>query len=431
MKSTIILILLVCMTKAFAQNEQLLTPEQLKEDADFYFETVYKNHPNPYYFYSLNEFEDKKNEIYTQLNKSLTNEQFAWIIGEINSCLDMHSMIRIRTHWRKNYSPDITMFPNIRFKEGRIYSKKNNREIKEINGIKIDTIIQDIKKYFNWKLPYEIYAYSFEICFSNILMYKCNVEAPFTVKFQNSDNIHKIKGYTIKEYIMESSTGFREDTLGYNYKIYPSSSIAIFNITNFEINRRDSFLKNLNNFSKTIDSLNIQNVFYDLTMNGGGDYNVLCKEGIEALNIIEHDSIYLKLNKIERCNQFNKKYKVKKLLSCPNKVSNTISKGRKLFILQGPNTRSGGDYFCRIVAENKLGILVGQNTGEPSIAFSSSSLYTMPNSKIKFSVATTLWDYSDYFKEETLHPDVYWDVNHNGEFTEQELIDIINHCKQK
>lgn len=430
MKSTIILILLLCITKAFAQNEQLLTPDQLKEDADFYFETIYKNHPNPYYFYSLNEFEDKKNEIYTQLNKSLTNEQFAWIIGKMNSCLDMHSMIRIRTHWRKNYSPDISMFPNIRFKEGRIYSKKNNREIKEINGIKIDTIIQDIKKYFNWKLPYEINAYSLENSFSNILMYKCNIKAPFTVKFQNSDNIHNIKGYTIEEYLMKSSSGFRGDTLGYNYKIYPSSSIAIFNISNFEIDRRDSFLKNLTNFSKAIDSLNIQNVFYDLTMNGGGDVNVFYKEGIEALNIIEHDSIFLKLKKIERCNQFNQKYKVKKLLSCPNKVSNTIPKERKLFIFQGPNTRSGGDYFCRIVAENKLGILVGQNTGEPSVAFSSSSLYIMPNSKIKFSEATTLWDYSDYFKEETLHPDIYWDVNRNGEFTEQELIDIINHCNQ-
>lgn len=85
MKSTIILILLMCMTKAFAQNDQLLTPEQLKEDADFYFKTLYEKHPDPYYYYSLNEFEDKKNEIYAQLNKPLTHEQFAWIIGEINS----------------------------------------------------------------------------------------------------------------------------------------------------------------------------------------------------------------------------------------------------------------------------------------------------------------------------------------------------------
>lgn len=433
MKSTFTLILLLYWMNSFAQINNILTPEQLKADADFYFETIYTNHPNPYYFYSLNEFEDKKNEIYTQLNKSLTNEQFAWIIGKINSCLDMHSIIQIyfSTHWRRNYFTDknVSIFPNIRFKKGSIYLKKNSSEIKEINGIKTDTIIQDIKNYFNWKLPYEINAYSLENCFSTFLMYKYNLEAPFTVKFQNSDNTHKIKGYTIKEYIMESSIGFREETLGYNYKIYPSSSIAIFNITNFEINSRDSFIKKLNDFSRTIDSLNIQNIFYDLTMNGGGDSNVLFKEGIEALNIIKHDSIFLKLNKIERCNQFNQKYKVKKLLSCPNKASNTIPKERKLFILQGSNTKSAGDYFCRIVTENRLGILVGQNTGEPSIAFSSASLYTMPNSKIKFTVATTLWDYSDYFKEETLHPDVYWDVDHSREFSEEELISIIKQCK--
>ena len=165
-------------------------------------------------------------------------------------------------------------------------------------------------------------------------------------------------------------------------------------------------------------------------MNGGGDYYVLCKEGVEAFNVIKHDSIYLKVNKIERSNHFNRKYKVNERLLPPNNTLNVIPCTRKLFVLQGINTMSGGDYFCRIVAENALGILVGQNTGEPTTAFSASHLDIMPNSKIPFAIATTLWDYSNYFKDETLHPHLYWDVNHCREFTEKELVDIVEQCKK-
>ncbi len=174
MRNTIFLLLLLCVTRTFAQKDSLLTPGQLKADVDFYFKTLHANHPNPYYYYSLNEFEDKKNSIYARLNEPLTHEQFAWIIGEINSCVDMHTLIRIyfSTHWRRNYfrEKNIRFFPNVKFEKEKVYLKKNNREIAEINGIKIDKIVDDLKKYFNWKLPYERNIYSLEACFSNFLI---------------------------------------------------------------------------------------------------------------------------------------------------------------------------------------------------------------------------------------------------------------------
>lgn len=93
MKNILFLLLLLCSTKAFAQSDRLLAPEQMKADLAYYFETLYICHPNPYYYYSLKEFEKKKTEIYSQLSKPLTHEQFAWIIGEMNSYLDAHSRI--------------------------------------------------------------------------------------------------------------------------------------------------------------------------------------------------------------------------------------------------------------------------------------------------------------------------------------------------
>mgnify|MGYP005933030453 FL=1 len=153
MKSILILILLLCLPHIHAQEDQLLTPEQLKEDADYYFKTLYTNHPNPYYYYSLKEFEDKKNDIYAQLNKPLTHEQFAWVIGEINSYVDAHSKIYIylQTFWRKQIDDDEKVFPVIKIRNDKVYLKESNAQINEINGIRTDTIIHEFKKYFNWK----------------------------------------------------------------------------------------------------------------------------------------------------------------------------------------------------------------------------------------------------------------------------------------
>lgn len=445
MKSSIIFfLLLLCITQVSAQNDRLLTPQQLKTDVDFFFKTLHTHHPNPYYYCSLNEFEDKKNKIYSQINKPLTHEQFAWIIGEINSCLDMHSMVNIYflTHWRKNFlnNKSIKLFPVVKIKNKKLYLKTTNIEIEEINGIKANEIIQDLRKYFNWKLPYERNIYSMEACFSCFLMYKYSLETPFKVKFSNANSIQILEGSTLNEYNKESSGGIRGGIFGYSYKIYPNSSIAIFNIMDFEEYNKEILEKKLNEFFKEVNSLNIQNVFYDLTMNGGGIFN------LKALDIIKHDSVYFKLNVIDRIDQFNKKHKINEIVLYPtdsvirfnrkHKVSRVVlypNKSlnipikRKLFVLQGNNTASGADYFCRIVAENKLGTLVGQNTGEPTIGFSYSFTSTMPNSKITFGTATSFCDFSDYFKQETLYPDVYWDVNNCREFTEQELVDIVKY----
>lgn len=430
MKSTIILILLMCMTKAFAQNDQLLTPEQLKEDADFYFKTLYEKHPDPYYYYSLNEFEDKKNEIYAQLNKPLTHEQFAWIIGEINSYVDVHSRIHIylQTHWRKPFALDEKIFPVVKIKNNKLYLKEINTEILEINGIKTDDILLEYNKYFNQKLPSEPNANSMEMIFHSFIRYKYNIKSPFKVRFANAVKEEIIDGYSPQKFNQESSLGLRGDAMC-PFKLYPYSSIGIFNIEGFQDGGKEAFDNMLEIFFRGVRNMNIKNIFYDLSTNCGGTFKTFYSS-LKALDIIKHDTITFRLNKTERSNQTNKKYRLNETVLLPNNEDSIISKERRLFVIQGVNTGSCGDYFCRIVAENKLGTLVGQNTGEPTVAFTNSVFYTMPNSKIQFSVAEALFDFSDHFKDETLHPDVYWDVNNSREFTEQELIDIINHCNQ-
>lgn len=267
-----------------------------------------------------------------------------------------------------------------------------------------------------------------EAYFNSFLINKYNIEAPFKVKLDKSSKNQVLNGYSLHKFNQESAVGIRGGEISL-FKIYPFNSIVIFRIDGFQDEAEISLESMLKVFFQGVNNMNMQNIFYDLSMNPGGTFDAFYS-ALKALDVIKHDTITFRLNETAHIDQTNKKYNPNKIILQPNTADPKIPKESKLFVLQGINTASAGDYFCRIVAENKLGTLVGQNSGEPTIAFTRNYSYTMPNSKIQFSVATALFDFSDYFEHETLYPDVCWDVNHTREFTEQELIDIIEQCKK-
>lgn len=435
----ILLLCLVCFHLSCAQEnkDKLFTPEELRADADYYFKTLYSNHPDPYYYSSLEEFDEIKNKIYAQLNQPLTKEQFAWIIGEINSCVDRHSIINI--YFPQDFSNDlflekINLFPFVKIIEDKLFLADDLKvDITEINGILVSDILSDCRKHYNWKLPRMPNISMFESRLTILFHYKYKLTAPYIVKFRNSNEINTLDNISIDEFLLRNFgtihvRGIRKNNLDslkmYSYKIYPASSIAIFYINSFKDHLKDEFNNTFKEFKKEVNDLKIKYIFYDLSKNGGGEHL-----GHYALDIIKHDIVYFRRAEIERRDGSNRKSDINEILLPPNSDS-TIPPDRKLFVFQSYSTWSGGDYFCRIVAENKLGVLVGEDTGEPTVAFSYCFFHKMPNSEINFSIATKLMDFSGYFDSETLKPDIYWDIHHNREFTEQELLNIINEYKK-
>jgi len=425
------------MSVAQGYTDNLLTSEELKADADYYFKTLYDRHPNPYYYYSLEEFEDIKNKIYSQLNQPLTKEQFAWIICEINSYVDRHSLIdEVSPDNLQNdfFQEKVNLFPVVKIKENKLFLADDLKDnITEINGMPVSEILSDNKKYFNRKLPHEPNIRMMESGFPFFLYNKYKFTSPYHVKFGSSNIIKTLDGMSLDEYLVRSFgtinvRGARKNNMDslkiYSYKVYPNSSVAIFYINTFNGGSKDEFDNVLKKFTEEVNNQNIKCIFYDLSKNRGGQFG-----GYEALDIIKHDTVYFRRTEIARHDGFNRKTDINEIVLMPN-FDIVIPQDRKLFVFQSDYTMSRGDYFCRIVKENNLGILVGENTREPTVAFSWTNHYEMPNSKIGFNCATTLVDFSDYFNSETLNPDIYWDIRHNREFTEKELIEIINHYKK-
>ena len=364
----------------------------------------------------------------------MTWKQFIWIIGEINGYVDTHSSIANVTCPCWTVAPltldEVTFFPNVTIKHDKVYLMGSNKEIVEINGIKVAEILRDIKQFCNWKNPHERNWMLLQDGFSYFLLNKYEMREPFKVMFSNSTKVRTLKGISAREYFEHSSlpTNFRGNQV-VPYKIYPFSDIAIFTICDFLSVNEKAYQNLFDNFCREVERYKIKHIFYDLTQNSGGQFSTLWNFGMNALNIIKHDDIFFKVTETKRTEQGNNNYRTKKVVLKSNRDTN-IPDNMKLFILQGGNTTSCADYFCRIVAENKLGVLIGQNTGEPTKAFTYTDDYVMmPNSKWPFQVATTLFDFSEYFDTETLHPDLYWDVNNNREFTEEELVKIVQQCK--
>jgi hypothetical protein len=92
MKTLFLLIFIALFSTATAQTK-LYDPKELKEDADYYFSTLFWVHPNPYYFCSYYKFNKLKKSIYKELKKPLSKADFILAMAQVNSCLDMHSTI--------------------------------------------------------------------------------------------------------------------------------------------------------------------------------------------------------------------------------------------------------------------------------------------------------------------------------------------------
>jgi len=476
---TIFFLTFVAVSCTEATQTRLYDPKELKEDADYYFSTLFHVHPDPYYFCSINEFNKLKDSIYSELNKPLSKTDFVLTMAQINACLDMHSRIPFEDVFLEKAVKFITdrkkeaIFPflkdsvdaisfqdfsidslNVLLKEKNIdkdsiynstfvlppvETKENGlyfvgdsiHNIEAINGILIKPILSKAKKYINQKLNPETNSASINVFINTMLIGKYTINPPFKIKFEKTDKEDIIKGITMTEWTNEFQSLFVANLTSYfhpyTYEIYPENSIAIFHIQTFTDTLREDFLKKLEELKKEVNEQEIKYIFYDLTMNGGGEHR-----GYEALDIVKHDTVYFRCKETIRENSTTvNNVTVNHIISFPNQDVSNIPDDRILFVLQSTLTGSGADYFCRVVSENKLGILVGEPTGELTKTFSFAKKFTMPNTGIHFMIANALVDFSDYFKSLTTSPDIKWDVKNIKEFSKQELLNIINFYKNK
>jgi hypothetical protein len=321
---SLIVFALLGMGAATAQTK-LYDPKELKEDADYYFSTLFEVHPNPYYFCSSYKFNKLKSSIYRELNKPLSKADFILAMAQINSCLDAHSafpvnsvvaemivksltdkmkdaaiaflkdsvanisfqnftidslnaFLKERNIDKTNITNSIFVLPLVEVREnGLFFLEDSINKIIAINGISTKTIMSEANKYINTKLNPKTNIYLINQYINMMIIGKYNINPPFRVKFEKSNRDETMKGITLTDWGNESAGIIFASMLKYNetrytYEIYPANSIAIFHIQSFEDKYREDYLKQLNEFKKEVNRQGIKYIFYDLTLNGGGSH---------------------------------------------------------------------------------------------------------------------------------------------------------------
>lgn len=420
-----------------SMEEPVFTAEQLKEDADFFFKTLFEKHPNPYEYSSLLDFENKKDSIYNLLDKPMTAQEFMWIMGSVNSYLDYHSGVNLKSNryvtqcYVNAKEQNLKLFPRVSIREGKIVTNLNNqeRELISINGIPADSILKFIQSYYNNQLSVNRNTYFIESYFAIWIDLYFNIKPPFRIKYKTGKEEIEIGGITADEFMDFSCFGIVRQPL-VKYAVYPSSSIAIFTSHIFNRNKYtpEEVKAQLTAFRDSINKHDINYIFLDLSKNTGGSSLL----SYPLLDIVSHDTIYEKYYAIHKEELGNKKYLRTHIASLPA-LDLYTKDNKQLFILQGTNTASAANYLCRLFKRYNLGVLVGQASGEPTLEFTAASRYIFPHTKLNFIVANCLVDFSEFSpkEEKNFPPDIYWDVDYTIDFEEKELIEIVNQWKKE
>ena len=440
MKKVILLFLLlfISINRLAAQSveeEPVFTPEHLKEDADFFFKTLFETQPNPYEYCSLRDFEIKKDSIYNLLKKPMRADEFMWIIGSINSYQSYHS--RVNLHFNKYITKcyanakenNLKLFPRISIRDGKIFTKVNGQDIEltSINGIPADSISMFIQSYYNNRLSIRRNIYFMESFFAIWIDLYFKIKPPFKISYKGNQKEIEIDGISADEFMDFSAFGIVRQPL-VKYAIYPTSSIGIFTAHVFNSNRitPEDMKAQIAAFRDSVNKYDIKYLFLDLSKNTGG----VSRLSYPLLDIVSHDSIFEKYSSISKA-EFGSKRSISKLLASPAKNKLYEKENKQLFVLQGTNTISAANYLCRLFKNYQLGILVGQPSGEPTIEFTGSRGFVMPNTKLPFGVAICLMDFSEFSpkEEKDFPPDIYWEVDYTVDFEEKELLEIVKQWK--
>ncbi|MBR4357665.1 MAG: hypothetical protein IKQ00_07045 [Butyrivibrio sp.] len=186
-----------------------------------------------------------------------------------------------------------------------------------------------------------------------------------------------------------------EESEWVNYEIEEKDNLAIFTLKECDYN--DLYVNTVNEFFDKVDSTDIENVIVDLRGNGGGN-SYVANEFLSHLNI----DGYMGLSGDVRYGNFlihNEPY-----YYTVEKKENAYD--GKVFILTDVFTFSSAMDFAMFFKDNNLGTVVGEASGNMPEAYGDMLRFTVPNSKLAFSVSYKKWHRIDQSKcDEPIKPD--------------------------
>ncbi|MHC4132496.1 MAG: S41 family peptidase [Planctomycetota bacterium] len=417
---------------ALAKTDQpdyakLIPPEKLKEDLDFIFKTIEEVHPNMYAYTPKEEFKPIREQLYKDVNRSMTVLEFYKLVAPVVAALkNSHTGVHppYLNEFKSYYKGGGLVFPLEIAWEGPIavickdYSHNSlapDSELLMINGKSAQEMLSNFAELFaaECKYPYRLQYTNNPNLLRFLLFLEYGEVKSWDLKIKLNDG--KVNSYTINSItsteIIDQEEKHSDFGSMFSYHHFPDYKAVLLKIKSFggTLEKLDVFQNDFRRFLKDtfqkIREENISNLIIDIRDNEGGTespVHVLMEYlTSESYRLYEKAEIKISTQSSEQIRhlrqQLPDKFEGKKqgdivVIELPLRKppDNTLRFSGPIFVLTGSQTWSASTVFASAMKCFKVGTLVGEETPDPPTLYGSSVFSELPHSVLKFAVASKL-----------------------------------------
>jgi hypothetical protein len=368
----------------------VLKPEQMRKDIDYFFETLAKVHVNMYAFTSREEIDRVKEQLYRNCSEPMTAYYFNMhLLRHTTNLFDGHTYIS--WYFGREANQETGFFPlPVDFRNGKIYLLENDdlqgKRIFSINGVPATDLY---KQFVNTNEINEAGEVGIGTRFAYDLFTHTGIRSPYEVVTEenNRQYVIRLNGVGINDVKQKRSGYSNQKPLG--FRIYPEKSIAVIDYNTCVFGRDSAAQKQLNDwFDETFNQIitgKIKHLFIDISRNGGGNST---NNDVIFKHIRHRDTIRLTYEVQRRYLPYDDGGKELGYLKTDtfNNVTppNKTGFAGSIYLIQGPGSYSAALGVAEWFNALDNAKLIGGQTGQATAIYIDISLFTMPESQIRF-----------------------------------------------
>lgn len=405
----LLVVLFFCIKEGrFFYDSSVIGSDAMKEDIAYYFNEIKRINPQVDRFYSYAYIDSVENELIRKCRKKMPYTQFVFELMQTKYLFDEHTGCYFdsfefdRVTNGESYSRNEYLLPIVKIVDRKLYWR--DVEVELINGQNVKDHLTKLRNMVGLTLNPKHRDMLMSYYFSFYLVNTYGIQSCYKMVTKDSSVVICDTLKTYEEYNYDYKTDYNLYGSGINsFRHFSADGISVFYFNKCSMSQET--LRLIDKEFKFIIDNNIKYLFIDISNNSGGDDSV-CLYILD--NYLAHDKFKLTIEQIFKPASFYSLLKSKNLESLfPHSLDSTSNKINKriinlvaepnsngfkgdLIVLQGINTFSAAILFSKLVRFADLGVCVGQGVAHEHNFAGNIVFFALPNSKIRFSCATTL-----------------------------------------
>jgi len=406
-----------------AQAEEQFQPQELKADLEYLFDTIEAIHPNPYAFSKKATIVQERTRLASNLTHPMSRLEFYRLVAPLVSGLrDEHTVLAPPREEYRRHARAGLLFP-VRpiIWENRIFVRTNysddvnlspGTEILRINGLSSRQLLDKLCLFAVGRNR-ESQLAMVETVFHVMLWVGQGYESPFHISLRRDGKILNESVVGIPETIIhdkEKAAQALDDNVPYGFRLLEDGKTGLLEVRGFGGGKgTESFLEQT--FSD-IKKAGVRALIADLRENDGGlvaisdvllsylaTKSVVQLSRVEFKVSVQSQRLLEGQSGIENLAPFDRETYSAQLSGQPGQVitfkgniirPSHLAFGGKLYVLIGRRTCSAASLLAASVKDQRLGVLVGEETGGAGTQYGDPFPFELPRTKLTGIVAHTL-----------------------------------------